>query len=109
MIGHLLNRELEVWRSAAVSDGSGGQTLAFALVGTVAAMVSQPTAKERLEGGQWGADHSHDIHLLAGTDVRRGDELRGGGQRFRVLATVSNSRSTYLKAPAAELTQPEGA
>lgn len=108
MIGHLLNRTLTVHRPATAADGAGGQTVALVKTGTVRAKVDQPTATERTEGDQWGAEHSHTIRFLRDADVRRGDELTGGGQRFRVLATVTDSHATYLKAPASELTQPEG-
>lgn len=109
MIAHLLNRALEVHRPATVADGSGGQQVTYTLVGTVAAKVDQPTAAEKERGEQWQAEHSHTIYFAPGADVRRGDELRGGGQSWRVLAVVAPSHGTYLKAPASELFQPEGA
>lgn len=108
MIEHLLNRTLEVWRPTAVPDGSGGQTVSLVQVGAVAAKVDQPAAAERQVAAQWGAEHSHTIYLLAVSDVARGDELRGDGQVFRVLATVQPSHATYTKAPT-ELIQTEGA
>lgn len=109
MIGHLLTRTLTVHRPTTVGDGSGGQTVTFTEAGTVRAKVDQPAADEREQAGQWGAEHSHTIRFLSGADVRRGDELTGGGQRFRVLATVTDSHTTYLKAPSSELTEAEGA
>lgn len=107
-IAHWLNRTLEVRRPGTADDGLGGQTVTLALVGTVRAKVDQPAIEERREGGQWGAEHSHNIYLLPGADVRRGDELRGDGQTFRVLATVQPSTPRYTKCPASELNQPEG-
>jgi head-tail adaptor len=106
-VAHLLNRTLTVWREVVTDDGSGGQDVTRSNVGTVSAKVDQPTAKERDEAQQWGAEHSHSIFMLVDADVHRGDELRGGGQVFRVLATVKPSSNTYLKAPASELIQPE--
>lgn len=95
-------------RPVTSDDGSGGQTVTFVEVGEVAAKVDQPTPKEQAEADQWGATHSHTIYLLPDADVRRGDELRGDSQVFRVLAVVAPSRAVYLKAPASELIQPEG-
>lgn len=109
MISHLLTRTLTVNRPVTAADGSGGQTVTFVEAGTVRAKVDQPSAAERERGDQWGAEHSHTIRFRHDADVRRGDELTGGGQRFRVLATVTDSHATYLKAPASELIQPEGA
>lgn len=106
MIGHLLNRTLEVHRPVTASDGAGGQTATLVHVGDERAKVDQPTAEERQAGEQWAAEHSHTIRFLPGADVQRGDELRGGGQTFRVLATLTNSRATYLRAPC-ELIQAE--
>ena len=99
MIGHQLNRRLEVWRPVTADNGSGGQTVAFGYVGSVPAKVDQPTAVERQEGDQWGAEHSHTARFLPSADVERGDELRGDGQTFRVLATMAPSHPVYLKAP----------
>ena len=100
MIEHLLNRALEVWRSESTPDGSGGQTDTWEHVGDVAAKVDQPSAAERTEGDQWGAEWTNTIYVSPSADVRRGDELRGDGETYRVLATVSPSRQTYTKAPA---------
>lgn len=107
MIGHLLNRTLDVWRPQTSPDGSGGQTVTLTQVGSVRAKVDQPTAAETQVAQQWSAEHTHTIYLLRSADVARGDELRGDGQTFRALATLTNSRDTYLKVPA-ELTEPEG-
>lgn len=98
-IGHLLNRTLTVWRPDVTSDGAGGQTVVLVEMGEVPAKVDQPTAAERQEADRWGAEHSHTVYFEVSADVARGDELRGGGQTFRVLATVKPSRGTYLKAP----------
>lgn len=108
-IGHLLNRTLDVWRPGTVDDGMGGQTATMAWVGAVDAKVDLPSAKEAQTAQQWAADLSHNIFLEPGVDVRRGDELRGAGQTFRVLATVQPSRGWYLKCPASEMREPEGA
>jgi SPP1 family predicted phage head-tail adaptor len=108
-ISHQLTRTLDVWRPETAPDGSGGQTVTLTQVGEVWAKVDQPSAEERAVGQQWGAEHSHNIFLDPDADVRRGDELRGDGQTFRVLATVQPSRPIYRKCPASELTQIEGA
>lgn len=101
-IGRLLNRQLEVWRTATVSDGAGGQETTVAKVGTVRAKVDQPSPT-----------HSHNIYVLPGADVQRGDELRGddglgNAQVFRVQAVVQPSTPVYSKA-LVELIQKEGA
>lgn len=108
-ITHQLNRTLDVWRPAIIPDDSGGQTVVLNLAGQVRAKVDQPSADEDRVAQQWGSEHSHNIYLDPGADVRRGDELRGGGQTFRVLATVQPSQAVYTKAPASELIQSEGA
>jgi len=108
LIRHLLNRVVEVWRPTIVGDGSGGQIVTFAQVGELPAKIDQPTAEEREEGAQWGAQLTHIARMMPGADVRRGDELRGDGQVYRVLAVVTNSRNTYTRA-LCERTQPEGA
>jgi len=110
--GKYMNRQLEVWRSATVPDGAGGQETTLVLQGTVRAKVDQPSPQERLIAAQAGSKHSHDIWLLPSADVRRGDELRGTDglgtvQAFRITAVVQPSRPIYSKA-FAELVQPEG-
>ena len=107
-ITHLLNRVLEVWRTTTVPDGAGGEETALVRQVDVPAKVDQPSASDRLLAQQAGAAHTHDIYLLPDADVRRGDELRGDGQVFRVGYVVEPSAPVYRKAEA-ELTQREGA
>ncbi|MFJ5059025.1 phage head closure protein [Streptomyces nigra] len=99
-IGHLLNRTLEVWRPVAgPGDGLGGRRTTYVATGTtVRAKVDQPSDAERMLAQQAGSEHTHSIYLLPGSDVTRGDELRGAGQSFRVTATVEPSTPVYLKA-----------
>ncbi|MCI0632518.1 MAG: phage head closure protein [Actinobacteria bacterium] len=113
MIGHLTRTDLTVHRPSTVDDGSGGQTVTFTEVGTIRAQVSQPSTTERAEASQWGVELMHVIHTIADADVERGDELSGdlpssvpAGRRLRVVATISNSRSTYLRIEA-EVAEPE--
>jgi SPP1 family predicted phage head-tail adaptor len=102
MIRHRLNTTLTVFRPAAADDGAGGQTVTFGEAGEVRAQVSQPTAEERATAQQFGANLTHLVHTTYGADVRRGDELDGDlpsatGERLRVFAVVSDSRSTYKR------------
>ena len=98
-VRHWLNRRLEVWRPVLVGeDGAGGFTTARVQVAEVAAKVDQPAAaREREESDRWGGDHTHDVYVLPEADVARGDELRGDGQVFRVLAVVEPSTPIYRK------------
>lgn len=95
---HELPRELAVWRKTRGPDGAGGQTTTLAQVGTVRAKISQPTAAERVAAMQAGAALTMPVHLLPDADVHRGDELRGGGEVYRVEATVIPSEPVYLRA-----------
>lgn len=106
------DRTLEVWRTAAVSDGAGGEETTVALVGTIRAKVDQPSPTERLIAQQSGSRHSHNVYTDPRANVRRGDELRGTdalgqAQRFRVQSVVQPSRPIYSKA-LVELIQSEG-
>lgn len=107
MIGHLLNRTLQVWRQTTTTDEGGGQAVVWAQVGTIEARVSQPSASERQAAQQAGSELTHAVYVLADDDVRRGDELRGGGQVLDVVATFSPSEPAYLRADCTE-TQAEG-
>lgn len=114
MIGHLALTELTVHRPSTVDDGVGGQAVTYSEVGEIRAQVNQPTVEERRLAQQAGALLSHVLHTVAGADVRRGDELDGdlpsevpADRRLRVISTVSNSRSTYLRIEC-EVTQAEG-
>ncbi len=93
-----LNTRREVWRPSMVSDGMGGLPREFARVGVVRCKVDLPSAKEREQAGKWGAEMSHVVFLLPTADVRRGDELRGGGPTLRVIAVYGPSGPRYLKA-----------
>lgn len=98
MIDPLLNVTLTVYRASRVSDGAGGRTTTFDDVGTIRAQVSQPSADERAAAAQLGANLTHVVHTRRAANVERGDELDAGGpRRLRVLAVVSNSRTTYKR------------
>lgn len=105
---HELRRTLAVWRPDAVDDGAGGQDVELVEVGEIQAQVSQPSAEERVSAAQAGARMDHVIYARPDADVQRGDELRGDGDTFRVIATVGPSDPTYLRIEA-ERVQPEPA
>lgn len=99
MIGaHELNRTFAVWRTTTADDGAGGQTTVTAQAGTVRARVSQPSAAERVAADQAGTRLGAIVHMAPGEDVRRGDELRGDGETYRVVAVISPSEPVYLRA-----------
>jgi len=91
-----------------MEDGAGGQDVEMVPAGEIQAQVSQPTAAERVAAAQAGAELTHVIHALPDADVRRGDELRGGGDTFYVIATVQPSDPVYLRIEAKRI-QPEPA
>lgn len=98
MLGHLLNRDLTVYRESFTADGQGGRTKSFASAGTVRAQVCQPSDQERLAAAQLGARLDAIVYVPFGADVERGDMLDdGGARRWRVVAEESNSRSTYAR------------
>jgi head-tail adaptor len=106
-VAYLVNRVLEVWRPTTTADGSGGQVVTFVRQADVDAKMDQPSATERVVAAQAQSRHSHNIYMVAGAGVERGDELRGGGQVFRVISVVEPSRPVYRKA-LCELVQVEG-
>ncbi|MEV2236696.1 phage head closure protein [Micromonospora sp. NPDC049891] len=95
---HELPRTFAVWRTTTAPDGAGGQTSTRAQVGSVRARVSQPTAAERVAAMQAGALLTLAVYMQPAADVRRGDELRGDGEVYRVKATVVPSEPAYLRA-----------
>jgi SPP1 family predicted phage head-tail adaptor len=107
MIGHLLNRTVEVWRRAETDDGTGGQATTWVQTGTHRVRISQPSAQERQVAQQAHSDLTHKVYAQPGTDIRRGDELREAGLTLRVTATVGPSKDIYLRADCEQL-QSEG-
>ncbi len=99
--GYELNRELAVWRAATVDDGQGGQDETLAQAGTVRAKVNEPSAAERVEAMRSGSELKFNIHLFPEADVRRGDELRGGGEVYKVTSATLPSTPMYLRATCA--------
>lgn len=97
MIGHLLNRDVDVYRSTSTPDGRGGRSVSRSKVGTIRAKVGQAQAAEVEVASRDGARLTHVVHMAAGAGVRRGDEVEVGATRLRVLAAVTNSRGTYLR------------
>ncbi len=103
-IAHLTKTDLTVYRPTATSDGLGGQTTTYTQVGQIRVQVNQPTTDERMLAQQAGVDLTHVLHAIYGVDVQRGVELDGDlpsplpdGRRLRVIAVISNSRSTYTR------------
>lgn len=107
MLGHLLNRSIEVWRRAEVDDGAGGQVTTWVQTGTPRVRIAQPTTQERQVAQQAHGDLTHKVYALSGTDIRRGDELRDTGLILRVFATLAPSKPAYLRADCEQL-QSEG-
>ncbi|MGP3686529.1 phage head completion protein [Streptomyces sp. IBSNAI002] len=98
-VGRLLNTRVEAWRVGLVDDGGGGQQAAWALAGTHRARRSQPSARERTAAQQAGTVLVETWYFPAGTDVRRGDELRPPGRVVIVYAVYEPSEpGTYLRA-----------
>lgn len=98
MVFHLLNTTLEVWRANTTPDAGGGQTATRVQIGTVEGRLSQPSAQQREVGQRSEARVTHDVYLMPGADVARGDELRTDGLVLDVIATVTPSEPIYLKA-----------
>jgi SPP1 family predicted phage head-tail adaptor len=93
-----LTREFTVVRQGLADDGQGGQTETPGAVGTVRAKVNEPSALERVEAMRSGVELTFQLHLLPDAGVRRGDELQGGGEVYRVVAAVTPSVPVYLRA-----------
>lgn len=109
MPSSLFTRPLDLWRPSAVSDGRGGRTETLTQVGDTALLgkVDQPSPVEVYAAAQNGITLTHAVYFDGVTDVRRGDELRGDGEVFRVESVVSPSTPVYTKAMC-ERTQSEG-
>lgn len=97
MIGHLLNRDVDVYRSTSTPDGRGGRAVIRSKLGSFRAKVGQARAEEVGVASRDGARLTHVVHMAAGAGVRRGDEVEVGATRLRVLAALTNSRGTYLR------------
>lgn len=108
MIGHWLNRTLQVWRPHETPDGAGGQDVTLVRQGDdVRAKVDQPGTADRVLAMQAGSEHTHTVYLSAAADVARGDELRGGGQVLKVRSVAPPSTARYQRAEC-KLIEPEG-
>ncbi|KLL11584.1 MULTISPECIES: head-tail adaptor protein [Protofrankia] len=110
MIGHWLNRTLQVWRPTRTQDGAGGyRTVYVRQPSDVRAKVDQPSDAERLLAVQTQSEQTDGIYLLPTDDVRRGDELRDpdSGEVWRVAGVMRPSSVRYRKAHG-ELVQSEG-
>jgi head-tail adaptor len=101
-VAHLMNRTLTVRREVTASDGYGGQTVAYSLVGDVPARVSRPSASEREVAAREGVEITHEVYLNPEADVRRGDQLVDGDQVLEVVSVVEPSRVDYRKATCRE-------
>lgn len=115
-IGHLLNREVEVWRADRVSDGAGGWTKTFVFSHTLEARISRAGVSERSfarsEVGdmQGAAELTHILYFDDGADIRRADRVRDpefDDEEYRVIGTQrATNPDVYVRAEA-ELVQRE--
>ncbi len=105
-ISHLLNRELDHYRTTAVRTPTGGLAEERALVGQVWARVPQPSATERIMARtqvgpqQGGAELTQPVYVEPQEDIRRGDELADAatGEVFRVKDAITPSKEgVYLR------------
>jgi head-tail adaptor len=106
----MLNRRVDVYRPEKTSDGQGGHTVSMVLQASDRpAKVSQPDASEQRVADQDGAKLTHVVHMTPTEDVQRGDELRGGGETFRVISAVTPSHAVYLRLGVEQLqSEPSG-
>lgn len=107
-IGHLLNRDVEIWRTTRTPDGAGGwhQTRVFSHV--LPARISRASVGERTftrsEVGdmQSAAELTHILYFDDGADVRRGDRVRDpvyDDEEYRVIGTQrSTNPEVYIRA-----------
>lgn len=121
-IGHLLNREVEIWRHTRTPDGAGGWFKTLVFSHTEPARISRANVSERSfsrsEVGdmQASAELKFIIYFNSDASVRRGDRVfdvdadaPGGGTNaeYRVFgAQLATNPDVYLRVEA-ELIQPE--
>ena len=110
MIGHLLNRSVDVWREERTPDGSGGWFTEWVRVHEDVPMrIAQPSAEERVVAMQAGARLDGRAYFRHSVDVQRGDELRSGDVVHRVVATVGpSSPGVYRRADVERVQHAEG-
>lgn len=98
-VSRLLNTTVDLWRAVTEDDGGGGQTTTWQQQATLPARRSQPSARDRTAAAQASAELDQVWYFGPAADVRRGDELRAGGQVWQVLAVLAPSEpGTYLRA-----------
>ena len=111
-VSHLLNRELDVYRTTGERTPTGGLATQRTRLGAVWARVPQPSSGTGPAGSeralartgvgpqQGGAELAHPVYTEPDEDIRRGDELtdQATGQVWRVVAAVAPSvEGTYLR------------
>lgn len=115
-IGHLLNREVEIWRTQREPDGAGGWVQTRVFSHRLEARISRASVRERAfarsEVGdmQGAAELTHILYFDDGSDILRGDRVRDpafNDEEYRVIGTQrATNPDVYIRAEA-ELLQPE--
>ena len=81
----LLNNTFTVYRRVRTSDGQGGWTISYALVGTLEGRIAPKATAERVVGDSEEAQITHTLYCVAAENVARGDLVASGGLLVEVL------------------------
>lgn len=114
-VGHLLNREVEVWRTERQPDGAGGWNQTRVFSHNLEVRISRASVREksfaRTEVGdmQGEAELTHIIYADDDADVLRGDRLRAVDfdEEYRVIGTQRATNPDVYVRIEAEMQQPE--
>lgn len=90
---HFLITWFERFRKMRTPDGQGGFAEAFAKLDDVEGRmtIAGREPRETRIGGKWPAEVTHVFFANAPKDFRRGDELRLGTRRWRIIAAFEPS------------------
>lgn len=92
---HLFNKTLTVKRKVEVSDGQGGWTESYEIVGYIKGRISRAGIGERTVAAQQHAEVSHTVYCGADEDIKRGDLVTDGNIIVEIIGVNNPSLADH--------------
>lgn len=93
----LFDRNVVVARNLATTDGQGGFTKRYGVIGTEVGRLNPAGSSERDQADQLNAVVTYVMYFQTSAEILRDDRLIVGDQKFRVVSVIEPSETGVYK------------